>query len=757
MGRIPLFWLSLALILGIFFSQSVFLPVAAWEYALAAAGFLFVTESRLGTKWRVTNALRKKLPLDVFLLLTFFCVGGLRYSLAVLPAQEADLAFYVQSGKVEVIGLICDDPQRKEKGAQLLLCAETVRTQDGHSLSVKGKALLRSPSKEWRYGQRVRAFGTLQLAAQDENFSYRFYLSTRGVSSVMEYPSLQVLQEGQGNWLKGKIYDLRERAYQLINRLLPQPQAGLLAGILLGIESDIPNALEQAFQDTGTAHVIAISGYNMTLLAGLVLSAFRRRLPSAWAGVFALLTIGFYTLLVGGSPAVIRAALMSGLTMSAQLIGRKQAGPFTLTLTVAVLCLFNPLYLWDAGFQLSVMATLGLVLYAGRMSAWLERLAGRWMAEPLMRKFSGFIAEYFLFTLAAQVTTLPVIIFQFEQISLTSLLANPLILPVQPLIMMFGGLAVISGLFIYPIGQAFALLAWLFLTYTLRMVDLLAGIPTGVITVGKVTPLVILLFYSLLFLVTIPNRFLPKLAGLRRLSYASLCFLGATLLVWNAVLTQTGGRLRVVVFDSPNQGAALIQTPGGKRILINSGQSANALSAELNRYLPVFDRHLDLVVYSQTSPKLNLAFPTILERFPLHQFLWAADDASSGQNIAALLLEQEVSSLVWESGAVIDLGDGVRLTRLGENEAGALLILEYGNLRVFFGALNPQEAADEFSFAGSLAVLSPEAQDPQSWADSELLTYIHPLEMQMTGISTWQKGWVQLWSDGEKLWLESEK
>jgi len=758
MRRIPLFWLSVFFIAGIFFAQYLNANISVWGVSLLFAVIGLIVEVCYGHKWGKYVHLRMKLPLALFLLVAFFIAGGLRYKITTSPPKPTDLAFYNQSGKVELEGIICEDPQRKENSIQLVLCVQSIEIETGQTIAVKGKTITRSQPADWNYGDRVSVFGALLDPPEDEEFSYRFYLSTRGIYSLMEYPYLQRMESQQGNWLKDKIFRIRQVAYQNINQYLPQPEAGLLAGVLLGIENDIPYDLEKAFQNTGTAHIVAISGFNMTLLAGLVLNGFRKRLSIWWAGLFSILTISFYAIMVGASPPVVRAALMSGLAMSAHLIGRKQAGPFTLILTVAVMCSFNPLYLWDAGFQLSVMATLGLVLYADRMGAWFENLVRQWLPEALVNKIKGPVGEYFLFTLAAQITTLPVIIFQFEQLSISSILANPLILPVQPLVMIIGGLAVLTGFIFHPFGQVLAYIAWLPLTYTIRLVSLLATIPFGEITIGKISPILVLVFYLLLFLFTTPNKILPDFSGTRKLAFMSMGFLAITLLIWNVVLSQTSGRLRVVIFPEPNQGTVLVQTPSGKRILINGGNRANSLSAALNSYLPAIDRHLDLAIFANLNREQYQAFPIVLNRFPAHLFLWAVEDphTSISNQIATQLMEEEVFSQELELGVVIDLGDNIRLTKVAHIEDGAIMLLEYGKLRVFIGGENPQELEFNNPLAGAVIVLPPGEQNLQQWQDYQVLTTIHHQQHETYGVSTWDKGVIQLWSDGDSLWLSAD-
>ena len=122
-----------------------------------------------------------------------------------------------------------------------------------------------------------------------------------------------------------------------------------------------------------------------------------RWLPVWWAGLLTICLISIYTILVGVAPAVVRAAVMSCLAMSGRLIGRRQAGPFTLLITAAIMCAFNPLLIWEAGFQLSFMATLGLVLYADRLMNWFKQRVEPVFSQDIIERISGPVGEYFLF------------------------------------------------------------------------------------------------------------------------------------------------------------------------------------------------------------------------------------------------------------------------------------------------------------------------------------------------------------------------
>jgi competence protein ComEC len=325
--------------------------------------------------------------------------------------------------------------------------------------------------------------------------------------------------------------------------------------------------------------------------------------------------------------------------------------------------------------------------------------------------------------------------------------------------MILGGIAAITGLFIPPLGQLVAYLTWLPLTYTIHIVRLLAELPGIGISTGKVSLPVIFLFYALLFLLTIPNQILPKVSLSQKQILAGIGLLTATAMVWNMVLTRTSGYLRIVIFDDPNQGVILVQTPGGKNVLVNSGSRANAISTELNQYIPVLDRQIDMAIFSQMQKTQNQAFPVLINRFSPELFLWASPipKNSISSQITDLLMEREINSQVWEKGAQTDLGDGVKIINEDPGEEGATLQLTYGNLRLFLIGEDIPKNLQDLPLSGGIVVLSPNDPDTQKWQNYQVLTTIHHDVYQQTGISTWDHGWIQLWSDGESLWIRTEK
>ncbi|MFQ5614604.1 MAG: ComEC/Rec2 family competence protein, partial [Anaerolineae bacterium] len=246
---------------------------------------------------------------------------------------------------------------------------------------------------------------------------------------------------------------------------------------LLGVQSGIPRSLWDQFNATGTSHIIVISGSNITLIAALLMVLGRKLVGFQWAAPLAILGIGLYTLLVGADAAVSRAALMGALWVFAMWVGRPGAALNALVASAIIMTAANPLTLWDAGFQLSFAATLGLILFVPSLEAWTSGQLSRSLGDSGLRLALSLLREAVLVTLAATLMTTPIIIYHFGRFSLIGLIANLLVVPVQPLVMILGGLATAGGLVWPPLGQLLAWLVWPPLAWTVWVVETTARIP----------------------------------------------------------------------------------------------------------------------------------------------------------------------------------------------------------------------------------------------------------------------------------------
>jgi len=298
---LPLLWLSLAFLGGILTGALLDWPVRIW-LALAALALVIEIFVRLLARIRFIHDLPHTLhitnlplsltpPLPFTLLFAVLALGAARYQSAQPEVNPGFIGWY-NDGELPLVveGTVATQPDERDAYTNLRLEADQLHPVGEWTFTpVEGTLLARvPPGGGWRYGDRVRLQGWLLTPFEKEEFSYREYLARQGVYSYLSCANkpegcARLLRHGQGNPILAAIYDLRARALEVVYQLFPDPEASLLAGILLGIEGGIPESVQQAFNQTGTAHIIAISGFNFAIVAGLFVALFGRLL-GRWRG-----------------------------------------------------------------------------------------------------------------------------------------------------------------------------------------------------------------------------------------------------------------------------------------------------------------------------------------------------------------------------------------------------------------------------------------------------------------------------------------
>ena len=393
------------------------------------------------------------------------------------------------------------DPQEARVSYRLRAERLTIGAQ---TRPVQGEVLVQTARyPEYVYGDRIRAAGQLETPPTYDDFDYAAYLSVRGIDSLLRRGRIELIAHDQGSPFWAALYGLRSRCSALLNRVLPEPAASLANGMLLGIEGGIPPEVDEAFKATGTTHVIVISGSNIALLTGVLMALLglligKRR--AAWPTAIAVV---LYVLLVGADPSALRAGVMGVLFVFAIVLGRASTAYVSLCFAALIMTLINPLTLWDVGFQLSFAATLGLILFTPSIQTRFERFFTPRLPQEHAHWILGFLSTGLIVTLAAQILTLPLIVFYFGRLSVVGLLANLLILPAQPPIMVGGMFTLIVGLIWEVLGQIAAVVPWFFLTYTTAVVETLAAVPFASVETGALGRAAAVLYFVILLIALI--------------------------------------------------------------------------------------------------------------------------------------------------------------------------------------------------------------------------------------------------------------
>lgn len=334
------------------------------------------------------------------------------------------------------------------------------------------------------YGQRLEIIGkpTKRLI---NSFKSEF---------IFDYPSIRVLDQGGSllnqTRLRQLLFNIRGLLEQRLNRALPVTQASLLSGILLGTKSQLPQYFLQNLRQTGTIHIVVASGYNLSVIAGLLMALLLRVTGRRQAAVLSIIGIWLYALMVGMEAPIARAAIMASFAFLAQILGRDKDTLLGLLLAALLILLISPLILFDIGFQLSFMATAGILLIS-------PRLTGKVYELPV-------VGQDLRTTLAAQIAVLPIILANFGESNWLSPIINALILPAVPLAMVLGLILVSLALVSRLLALVVAWLVWLPLTYIISLINWFAGWKIGIFWLGRI-PFSLMIGYYLILVIWIKN------------------------------------------------------------------------------------------------------------------------------------------------------------------------------------------------------------------------------------------------------------
>ncbi len=798
--HLPLMWFSLAFLAGIVLASLVSLTIWVWV-VLALIFILLAFAIRFFPPFKSLRAtlsssfspfLSLLLHPFPFILLVAIFLGGARYQLSVPNFDAFHIAFYNDRDyDLLITGTLIEPPDYRDNYTNLRVRVKAVDTGDG-DLSASGIILVRASNNQtFHYGENIRLRGKLKTPPENEDFSYRDYLAAQHVHSYMSTAEVTVLPGNGGNPLSVALYKIKDKSLTNIYRMFPDPESSLMAGILLGVDTGLTRELQDAFKNTGTAHIIAISGFNISIIAGIFFAFFSRFFGERRGAVIAIVVIALYTIIVGADAAVVRAAIMGSLALFAKQVGRRQFALNTLLAVAFMMTLWNPLFVWDVGFQLSFFATLGLILYADPFSKFANRIITKYFPSSAAERSAELFSEFVLLTLAAQLTTIPIMAYHFQRISLVSFIANPFILPAQPAVMIIGGLAVLLSLVWLPLGQIAAWVVWPFVVYTIRMVELFDRVPHGTIFLGKFSIWFVILFYAALFSVTFGGAQLKewfqsvKRDQIKIPAGSGLIVLAlGLLLIWRAAVSIPDRLLHATFMDVGSADAVLITTPTGKHVLINGGPSVTTLSDELGRRMPAFNRKLDWLIVAATDEDQVAALPRVIERYPPAAVLWSGNEQASfsARVLDEFLTVQNIPVTLAEPEQVLDLGDGATLQVLTTGPRGSVLLLEYKNFRMLLPIGMSFEALDELRNGASVGPVSVLSLADSGYAPSnppEWIAYLNPelilLSVQAGDIDgmpdaetleiikdysllrTDESGWVEISTNGEQMWVNVER
>lgn len=415
-----------------------------------------------------------------------FSLGALRYSVkdfheVAVPAET---------------GVVVSEPEARENTTRFVLLADNGE-----------KVLVSAPLyASVEYGDRIRASGKLERPGVIESedggrpFDYEAYLAKDGIYHTLSFAAIEILGRGYGNPVKATLFKIKRSFVEHAQKILPEPQAGFLAGLLVAGRGTLPQDILEEFRRAGVIHIVVLSGFNITLIADFMrrvfgaLFLFLRWTRFAQApALTAIAGVALFVVMTGGEATVVRSALMALTVIVAGLLGRTYSAPRALFAAGFLMLLHNPkILVFDPSFQLSFLATLGLIYLMPPIEKFFHFMTTRFQLRGILSQ-----------TIATQTAVLPLLIYSMGDVSLVSLPANILTLVVVPWTMFLGFIAVLFSYLSIVVAWPVALITHLLLSWILFVSHFLGSLSFASV---KIPPfpfgVVFLLYILLIFTIT---------------------------------------------------------------------------------------------------------------------------------------------------------------------------------------------------------------------------------------------------------------
>jgi len=423
----------------------------------------------------------------IFLLVGISLAVGIFRMALINNFPDAELAKKVGE-KVELVGEIVEEPDGRDANVRYVVTLENSKSKI---------LLIANRFPEYKYGDRVKVSGKLDLPKNFEGdngleFDYISYLSKDDIHFLIWEPSLELLENKNGVVTKifSALYSLKHYFIAGIERVVPEPNASLLSGMIFGAKQSLGADLLDQFKIVGLVHIIVLSGQNITIIAAGVFLLASYYLERNKAFLLSSITIFLFVLMVGLSAPAVRGAIMAVIAILAKYLGRPHAALRWLFISGLVMLLVNPtLLLNDPSFQLSFAATFGLIVFTPLVARRILFITPKFELREIVAS-----------TIAVQIFILPLLIRMSGQVSIVSFLVNPLVLPFTPIIMGLGGLAGGLGLFLPPAGWLAwvpGIVAYFFTGLIIKIVEISAELPFAAVSIGALSIFSIFVWYGI--------------------------------------------------------------------------------------------------------------------------------------------------------------------------------------------------------------------------------------------------------------------
>jgi len=385
--------------------------------------------------------------------------------------------------KVLVEGVISDAPDIRLSSQHLIF------TPNGQETDI---LLILSKDIDISYGDKIKIKGILEepenfITTSGKEFNYKRYLANQNIYFIIKNPEINIISNNNGNFLKSFLFKIRNAFVKNINKVILPPESDLAGGLILGVRGGFDVDTRDEFISTGTIHIVALSGYNVTIVAEAVMKILKIFFSQMISIVFGIIVIILFVIMAGASSTAIRAGIMAVIALFARMTGRNYDAGRALFIAALLMISYDPRVLTDISFELSFLATFGVLFITSKVINWIRFI-------PI--KFG--LRELVATTIAATLSVLPILLYSTGILSLVSLPTNFLILPIIPVTMFFSFLIGIFGFISPSLSFLFGFISHLLLSYILFVIHFFASLPIASVVISSFSIIFVIIIYGFL-------------------------------------------------------------------------------------------------------------------------------------------------------------------------------------------------------------------------------------------------------------------
>lgn len=603
------------------------------------------------------------------ILLTFFLLLG--YGTSFIQMNKNSQLQFLNNKTAKIQAYVLEPTIQKENKTEFYLEVQKIEV-NGKTYLLKEKTLVSLYDEKGKHsrlqlipGQIITFEGKIKIPKGIRNpggFDYALYLRTKKIYATITIFSGTIQIQGKQSLgiRKEFIYQIKNKVENIINVNLSKNHAQLLKGILFGDKS-LSKEMRDSFVDVGVAHVLAVSGLHVGFILSLILviSGILKWSTSIKL-IFLTFILIFYIVITGASPSVIRASIMAWVSIFSKFINKNYDGLSALSLAGLIILLPNPLLIYTASFQLSFLASMGIILFYRIFLDYLKNFS----------KISKFISSALAITMAAQIGTLPVNLYHFHQISIISIISNIIIVPFIGILLKGSIIAITVYFFIPFVGSYFFFLISFVFELVIKMVKIFSSFPYASIFLPSFTWWGLILY---IFILLIIGRYIP--VQIKKIKI--LTFLGISLLsIFVIIFILIPPPLKVTFLDVGQGDSILLETPNGKNILIDGGGYANYQGEDRkiseDVLLPAFYskgiHKLDLVIVSHPHEDHMKGIQELIGNIPIDILGVYPIDQKYMKELNFLATNEKIKMIYLKEGDILNIQENLIIRALSPSK-----------------------------------------------------------------------------------------